>query len=161
MRIARIPREPATRPCSATILLLAMLTVSVAGAVHPQEPRGRIIPPSGLKCHRNDLTVYDGKVLAYRRRRGSTFLRLRTNFDTTEAVTIRHAGTEDPSQFYLLHGEPFTRSDWRRIEKRRKVLKIGMRANVWVCRGNPSIQPVVDWRPDDTGGRLNTTASWQ
>ena len=152
MRIACKPRERATRPRSSAILLLAMVTVSVAGVgVHPQEPRGRIRPPSGLKCDRNDLTVYDGKVLAYRRRKGSTFLRMRTNFDTTEAVTLRHPGTDDPSEFYLLNGEPFTRSDWRRIEKREKVLKPGMRANVWVCRGNPAIQPAVDWLPDDKG----------
>lgn len=109
------------------------------------------MPPSQLKCDRDDLTSYDGQVLAYRRRKGSTFLRIRTNFDTTEEVTIRHPGTDDPSDFYLLNGKAFTRSDWRRIEKRTKVLRRGMRANVWVCRGNPSIQPVVDWQPDDTG----------
>ena len=109
------------------------------------------MPPSQLKCDRDDLTSYDGQVLAYRRRKGSTFLHIRTNFDTTEEVTIRHPGTDDPSDFYLLNGKTFTRSDWRRIEKRTKVLRRGMRANVWVCRGNPSIQPVVDWQPDDTG----------
>jgi hypothetical protein len=152
MRIARIPHDSAKRQRSSAILLLAMLTISIAGfAAHSQEPNGRMMPPSGLKCDRNDLTSYDGKVLAYRRRKGSTFLRMRTNFDTTEAVTIRHPGTDDPSEFYLLNGEPFTRNDWRRIEKRKKVLRHGMRANVWVCRGNPTIQPVVDWRPDDTG----------
>jgi hypothetical protein len=152
MRIACIPRELTTRFRSSAILLLAMLTVFVSAvAVQPQEPRGRIMPPSGLKCDRSDLTLYDGKVLAYRRRKGSTFLRMRTNFDTTEAVTLRHPGTDDPSEFYLLNGEPFTSNDWGRIEKRKKVLKPGMRANVWVCRGNPAIRPVVDWRPDDTG----------
>lgn len=152
MPIVCMPRARARRPCSSAILLLGMLTVSVAGgAGNPQEPRGRMMPPSGLKCDRNNLTVYDGKVLAYRRRNGSTFLRIRTNFDTTEAITIRHPGTDDPSEFYLLNGEPFTRSDWRRIEKRTKVLKAAIRANVWVCRGNPAIQSVVDWRPDDTG----------
>jgi hypothetical protein len=51
----------------------------------------------------------------------------------------------------MINGEAFTNSDWNRIEQRPKVLKDGMRANVWVCRGNPRIQPVVDWRPDDTG----------
>ena len=112
---------------------------------------GRIMPPPQLKCDRSDLTSYDGRILAYRRRMGSTFLRIRTNFDTTEAVTIRHRGTDDPSKFYLLNGERFMKTDWRRIEKRRRVLKEGMRANVWVCRGNPAIQPVVDWRPEDTG----------
>lgn len=139
-----------------TLLFAALLSVStffsVAGAtLFAQQPRGRIMPPSELKCDRNELTSYDGRVLAYRRRRGSTFLRIRTNFDTTEEVTIRHPATDDPSKFYLINGKAFTRSDWRRIERRKGVLVNGMRANVWVCRDNPSIQPVVDWQPDDTG----------
>ena len=132
------------------IFLLAGLPISMAGTTVPQT-EGRVTPPPGLKCARNDLTVYDGKVLAYRRRKGSTLLRIRTSFDTTEAVTIRHPGTDDPSEFYLLNGEPFTTRDWRRIEERNKFLRPGMRANVWVCRGNPAIQPMVDWRPDDKG----------
>jgi hypothetical protein len=134
------------------ILLLAVTTISVgAGGLPSQQREGRLMPPTDLKCVRNDLTVYDGKVLTYRRRKGSTFLRIRTSFDTTETVTIRHAGTDDPSKFYLLNGERFTRSDWRRIEERKKLLRPGIRANAWVCRGNSAIQPVVDWRPDDTG----------
>jgi hypothetical protein len=109
------------------------------------------MPPSTLKCDRSDLTSYDGRVTAYRRRKGSTFLRIRTNSDTTEEVTIRHPATDDPSAFYLLKGESFKKSDWRLIERRRGVLRPGMRANVWVCRDHPSVQPVVDWQPDDTG----------
>lgn len=109
------------------------------------------MPPTALKCDRNELTSYDGRILAYRRRRGSTFLRIRTNYDSTEEVTIHHPGTNDPSKFYLINTEPFGKDDWKRIERTRGVLKRGMRANVWVCEGNPSIQPVVDWRPDDTG----------
>ena len=128
------------------ICLIALLFCVVSLA---QE--GRIMPPPELKCDRNDLTLYDGRILAYRRRLGKTFLRIRTNYDTTEEVTVRHRGTDDPSKFYLLNGQPFLKSDWRRIEKSKGVLKAGMRANVWVCRDNPSIQPVVDWRPDDTG----------
>jgi hypothetical protein len=137
-----------------TPLFAAVLSFSAAGGAlfaQQQEPRGRIMPSPALKCDRNDLTLYDGRVLAYRRRKGSTFLRIRTNFDTTEEVTIRHPATDDPSKFYLLNGQPFTKSDWRRIERRSKVLRPGMRANVWVCRDNPTIQPVVDWQPDDTG----------
>jgi hypothetical protein len=136
-----------------TLLSAAVLSVSVAGgAFFPQEqPQGRVMPPSALKCDRNELTLYDGRVLSYHRRRGSTYLRIRTNFDTTEEVTIRHPATDDPSKFYLLGGQPFTKSDWRRIERKSKVLRPGMRANVWVCRDNPTIQPIVDWQPDDTG----------
>lgn len=152
MRFSGITIRCSKRPRSSAVLLLAMATVSVTGfAVHRQEPGGRLMPPSGLECTRNNLTVYDGKVLAYRRRKGSTFLRIRTNFDTTETITLRHPATDDPSKFFLLNGEPFTKDDWRGIEKREKVLKSSMRANVWVCRGHPAIQPVVDWRPDDTG----------
>ena len=152
MRIVFISGALASRLGHSAIFLLAVVSTSVTGiTVTKQEPRGRLIPPPTLKCARNDLTVYDGKVLTYRRRKGSTFLRVRTNFDTTEVLTIRHPGTDDPSEFYLINSSPFTESDWPRIEKRKRVLKPGMRANVWVCRGNPAIQPVVDWRPDDTG----------
>ncbi|HEV2801558.1 MAG TPA: hypothetical protein VGW12_13715 [Pyrinomonadaceae bacterium] len=137
------------------LLSLLMLCVSVAatsGSRPSQQPRGgRVAPPPALSCDRSDLTLYDGRIVAYRRRRGSTFLRIRTNFDTTEEVTIRHPGTDDPSKFYLLNGQPFTKSDWRRIERGNKILIRNMRANVWVCRDNPSIQPIVDWQPDDTG----------
>ncbi|HEX8633765.1 MAG TPA: hypothetical protein VF703_06380 [Pyrinomonadaceae bacterium] len=132
-------------------MLLSVVPTGAARAQQQQPRGGRIMPAPGLKCDRSDLTLYDGRVIAYRRRKGSTFLRIRTNFDTTEEVSISHPATDDPSKFYLLNGEPFTRSDWRRIERRRNVLITGMRANVWVCRDRPSIQPVVDWRPDDTG----------
>ena len=135
-----------------SVLFTAVMTFSVAGeAVTFHQDRGRIMPHPQLKCDRNNLTLYDGKILAYSRRKGGTFLRIRTNFDTTEEITIRHPRTDDPSEFFLVNGNAFTRSDWRRIEKRPKILRRGMRANVWVCRGNPSIQPVVDWQPEDTG----------
>lgn len=135
-----------------TLLFVAVSVSAMIGTLFAQqEPRGRIAPSPGLKCDRSGLTLYDGRVTAYRRRKGSTYLRIRTNFDTTEEVTIRHPATDDPSGFYLMNGEPFTKNDWRRIERRKRVLVTGMRANVWVCRDNPAIQPIVDWQPDDTG----------
>jgi hypothetical protein len=134
------------------ILFLAVGTFSTAGVItSSQERGGRIAPPSALTCDRSDVTLYDGKVLTYRRRKGITLLRVRTSFDTTEIVTIHHRGTDDPSAFFLLNGEPFGKSDWRTIERRKGVLRPEMRANIWVCRGNPAIQPLVDWRPDTTG----------
>ena len=127
-------------------LLLAFLSVCTPSFTMPQERGRRIAPPSALTCDRSDVTLYDGRVLTYRRRKGSTFLRMRTSFDTTEVVTLHHRGTDDPSAFFLLNGEPFGKSDWRKIERRKGVLRPGVRANVWVCRGNPAIQPLVDWQ---------------
>ena len=132
-------------------LVAAIALFGSGDAISFHQERGRIGPLPQLKCDRNDLTLYDGQVLVYRRRKGSTFLRIRTTFDTTENVTIRHPRANDPSEFYLINGEAFTKSDWGRIEKKPHVLRPGMRANVWVCRGNPSIQPVVDWRPGYIG----------
>lgn len=127
------------------ILLTAATVCSSVVRVDSQDRVARMAPPAVLRCDRSDLTLYDGRVLTYRRKKGSTFLRVRTSFETTEAVTIRHPAG-DPSDFYLINGEAFTRVDWSRIEKRKGVLKPGVKANVWVCRGNPKIQPVVDWR---------------
>ena len=126
--------------------VVVLLIVLLVPALSEAQER-RIGPPASLRCDRSELTLYDGQVFGYRRRRGKTFLRVRTSFDTTEQVTIRHQGTDDPSKFFLLNGDPFTPGDWKRIEKRKGVLKTGMHANIWVCRDNPSIQPVVDWRP--------------
>jgi rhodanese-related sulfurtransferase len=112
---------------------------------------GRVAPPPGLKCALDDLTLYDGEVVKYERKSGSTYLRIDTNFDTTEEVTLKHPGTDDPSSLFLINAEPFKPSDWAKIERARRRLRPGMRANVWVCIGDPSVQPLVDWRPDDTG----------
>jgi len=125
---------------------LVLLIVFVFPALSEAQ-ESRIGPPAALKCDRSDVTVYDGRVFTYRRRRGKTFLRVRTSFDTTESVNIIHPGTDDPSKFYMINGGPFTPADWKRIEKRKGVLNNGMNANIWVCRDKPSIQPVVDWRP--------------
>ena len=97
------------------------------------------------------LTLYDGEVVKYVRKLGSTYLRIKTNFDTTEEVALKHPGTDDPPPFFLINTEPFKPSDWTKIERAKRKLRPGMRANVWVCIGDLSIQPVVDWRPDDTG----------
>jgi len=136
-------------------LFVAIIAVTILSAAVSADSfhqgRARLMVPAQLKCNRDDVTLYDGRVFVYRRRKGSTFLRVRTNFSTTEDVTIRHPGTTDPSTFYLINGSAFTGSDWKRIEKRAYVLRPGMRADVWVCRGKPTIQPVVDWHPDDTG----------
>ena len=112
---------------------------------------GRVAPPAGLKCDLNDLTLYDGEVVRYERRHGSTHLRIDTNFDTTEEVTLEHPGTDDPSALFLINAEPFKPSDWAKIESAKRRLRPGMRANVWVCIGDSATQPVVDWRPDDAG----------
>ena len=112
---------------------------------------GRVAAPAGLKCRLDDLTLYDGEVVAYERKQGSTFLRIDTNFDTTEEVTLKHPGTDDPSSLFLINGEAFAAADWPKVERAKSKLRPGMRANVWVCVGDPAVQPVVDWRPDDTG----------
>ncbi len=126
-------------------------TPRAAGGAEGGRRGGRVAPPAGLKCDLNDLTLYDGEVVKYERKHGSTRLRIDTNFDTTEEVTLEHPGTDDPSNLFLLNGEPFKPSDWAKIEGAKRKLRPGMRANVWVCIGNTSIQPVADWRPDDTG----------
>ena len=112
---------------------------------------GRVAAPKGLKCGLDNLTLYDGVVVAYERKSGSTFLRIDTNFDTTEEVTLKHPGTDDPSSLFLINGEAFGVADWQKVEGAKYKLRPGMRANVWVCVGDPAVQPVVDWRPDDTG----------
>lgn len=110
--------------------------------------RGRLMPPSQIRCDRNDVTVYSGRVLSYSRVKGKTMLKIRTDSDTTETVTLKHPNSSDPSKWFLLNFEPFKAADWKKIERRQGVLRPGMRVNAWVCKDGKAI---LDWRPDDQG----------
>ena len=106
----------------------------------PEQSRQRA--PEGFACERNDLTVYTGVVSRYQRGRGRTTFRVRTDWETTEAVTVTHRGTDDPSASFRHRGNPFKAEDWARIEKSRGVLRPGMRASAWVCADG---KVLVDW----------------
>lgn len=99
-------------------------------------------PPATFACPANNLTTYTGVVIRYTRTTGQTTLRIRTDWDTTEDVTLVHAGTDDPSPLFQMNGAPFTPADWARIEQRRGVLRDGTRAAAWVCSDG---QVMVDW----------------
>jgi len=117
-------------------------------AAEAEPAHGRLMPPAQIRCDRNDVTVYEGRVLSYRRGTGRTTLRMRTDSDTTENVVLRHPGSSDPTRWFLLNGQPFRAGDWKRLERRRGVLRAGMRANAWVCSDGKAI---VDWRPGESG----------
>ena len=108
---------------------------------------GRLAPPAAVSCDRNQLTSYAGKVKSYKRQRGKTVLVIDTSADTTERVTLLHKGTDDPTQFYLIAGTPFTSRDWSRIERSKGQLHPNMSAVAWVCENGMSI---IDWRPGST-----------
>ncbi len=109
-------------------------------ARHVEEER-RLAVPSFVTC--NDVTSYAGHVMAYKRTRNKTVIRIETDENTTEDVTV----TEIPASYYVL-GNAFTNADWSRIESKRGVLRPNMRAIAWVCRS--SGKTWIDWRPGET-----------
>ncbi|HEX8616756.1 MAG TPA: rhodanese-like domain-containing protein [Thermoanaerobaculia bacterium] len=108
---------------------------------------GRLRPPDAVTCDRNQLTSFAGKVTSYRRQKDRTILVMHTSADTVETITVRHSGKADPRRSYLLDNRPFTAADWKRIERRKGVLRPGMSAVAWVCSNGTTI---VDWRPGTT-----------
>lgn len=128
----------------------ALLGVFVASCAEPVAQRpgpsgagaSRQRPPATFACPANNLTSYSGVVTRYTRAVGKTTLRIRTDWDTTEDVTLAHAGTDDPSAQFQMNGAPFTPADWVRIEQRTGVLRNGTRAAAWVCSDG---QVMVDW----------------
>ena len=125
------------------VLVVALLLVQVEGAATSAPQRaGRQRAPESFACDRNNLTVYTGVITSYSRRTGTTTLRIRTDSDTTEQVSLTHPGTDDPSPHFRMLGEPFTQADWNKIESRKGVLRPGTRAAAWVCSTG---QVMVDW----------------
>ena len=98
--------------------------------------------PEAFACNRNDLTNYVGVVIGYSREANRTTLRIRTDSETTESVTLRHPGTDDPSAFFRFGGKSFVATDWIRIERSKGVLQPATRAVAWVCTDG---QVMVDW----------------
>ena len=124
---------------------VALLVAATPGASMAQRTEGRVRPPADLECPHDQLTLYGGRVSHYQRGPGRTTLSIRTDWATTETVTIAHPGSRDPSRWFLIEGQPFTAADWARIEQRPGRLRAGLRAAAWVC--DDGRNPVVDWQP--------------
>ena len=127
-----------------TLLVCLVLCVGPDLSGLTAESSQRIRPPEKITCSRNHLTSFTGKVLSMKRQKGSTRMRMRTDEDTSEQFTLRHA-SDDPSQYFLMWGEMFSENDWKRIEAGKNQLRPNLRATVWVCDNGEN--PVVDWQP--------------
>jgi len=113
-----------------------------------QRPAGqRIAPSSSLKCPRNRLTAFMGRVTAYRRTQTRIVIRVRTDEETTENFTLKFTKNDDPAKLFLLRGEEFKPDDLKLIEVSTGRLRNPMRAIVWVC--DDGSNPVIDWRPPE------------
>ena len=130
-----------TRRLVAALLILHVLAAPArAGQRSPERTRQR--PPAVLPCSTNELTSYTGKVIGYGRQVGRTTLRIRTDWDTVERVTLTHPGADDPSAKFMIGGAAFVADDWSLIERSKGVLRTGVRATAWVCSSG---ETVVDW----------------
>ncbi|HYK01651.1 MAG TPA: rhodanese-like domain-containing protein [Thermoanaerobaculia bacterium] len=107
---------------------------------------GRLRPPDAVKCDRNELTSFAGKVTSYRRGEDMTVLVMHTSADTVETIKVAHRD-RDPRHAYLIEAQPFTAADWKRIESKKGVLLPDMSAVAWVCSNGVT---TVDWRPGTT-----------
>jgi hypothetical protein len=123
-------------------VVLASGCVPVLAQTQPRDP-ARDRPSEYITCPRDHLTSYTGLVTGYRRENGRTSLTIRTDWDTTERVELKHPGTDDPSRWFLLRGRPFTPDDWKEIEVERGRLKPKMRASAWVC--DDGTNAILDW----------------
>ncbi|MBL8170928.1 MAG: hypothetical protein JNJ50_22415 [Acidobacteria bacterium] len=105
----------------------------------------RLAPPAALKCSRDHLTSFTGRVIAYQRQTGRLTLRVRTDEMTTEQFSLRWGKNEDVSTWLLFRGAQFQEENWTLIERSTGRLRMPMRVTVWVC--DDSSQPVIDWQP--------------
>ncbi len=108
----------------------------------------RIRPPASIKCSRDHLTSFQGRILEYKRSKTSIFLRVRTDEETTESFTLKWIEPDKAEKWFLIRGEEFKAEDWKMIESSPGRLINGMRMIVWVCDGGSN--PVFDWRPKES-----------
>jgi hypothetical protein len=123
-------------------LFIHLLTSSI---VFAEDDPSRLRPPGKVECSRDHLTHYTGQVVEYRRQWGLTTLRIATDWGTIEAISLAHAGSDDPSGRFLIEGEIFEPSDWDLVESSPGRVRTGIRASAWACDDGSS--PVIDWLP--------------
>jgi hypothetical protein len=129
-------------------LSLGALSVAALDA-SPDRPSQRIRPPASLKCSRDHLTAFQGRVLDYRRGKQDISFRVRTDEETTESFSLKWAASEKPETWFLMRGEAFKAGDWKLIESEAGKLLVDTRIIVWVC--DDGSKPVFDWRPKEAG----------
>ena len=134
--------------CMRAALLLGLGVLSVA-AVDARPDIQRLRPPASLKCSRDHLTAFQGRVLDYRRGKLDMSFRVRTDEETTESFSLKWAAAEKPETWFLLRGEAFKADDWKLIESATGKLRDDTRIIVWVC--DDGSKPVFDWRPKEAG----------
>ena len=131
-----------------TSVAIAVSLATLACAAAPDDLQNRRAaqsrqrPPEAFACASNDLTAYTGVVVRYQRERERTTLRIRTDWDTNEDVTVTHPGAADAAALYRYAGRPFTATDWARIESSPGVLRPSTRATAWVCSDG---KVLIDW----------------
>src|SRR5262245_15333135 len=107
-----------------SLILTGATIISISSTVRPQARKAphpqnenqrtagqRIAPPSSLKCPRNNLTSYMGRVTAYQRNQTRIIIRVRTDEQTTENFTLKFTRNDDPTRLFLLRGEEFKQGD--------------------------------------------------
>jgi hypothetical protein len=110
-------------------------------------PPQRLRPPASLKCSRDHLTSFQGRILEYKRGKNNIYLRVRTDEDTTETFNLKWEAPDKAEKWFLLRGEAFKAEDWKLIESAPGKLNDGVRIIVWVC--DDGSKPVFDWRPKE------------
>jgi len=123
-----------------TLLLTLSLGAPLSGAMTQ-----RLRPPDLVKCTRDHLTSFQGRILEYKRSKQDIVLRVRTDEQTTESFTLKWDLSGKPETSFLVGGEGFKPEDWSRIESAPGKLHDGMRIIVWSC--DDGSKPVFDWRP--------------
>jgi hypothetical protein len=143
--------EPAMTACVRAVLLLSLThgVLSAAALEWPNNSLQRARPPASLKCTRDHLTAFQGRVLDYRRAKQDMSLRVQTDENTTENFSLKWAASEKPETWFLLRGEAFKSDGWKLIESEPGKLLDGTRIIVWVC--DDGSKPVFDWRPKEAG----------
>ena len=134
--------------CCLAAWLAIWLVVPMAACAHSDAQErarapARVMPPSDLACDRNDLTSYNGRVIAYHRTADRLSITILTDWETQEVLqvpmdTVRHS--------FVVRGRRLAKPDWAAIEQSATEAHAGLRVIAWVCLDERT-PPVLDWRP--------------
>ena len=129
-------------------LSLVLALLAPVEQVESQRSHQRSMPPEILECDRNDLTSYNGALMAYTPHNDFTLIEIATEWDTIEAVRVPHSAEHKIEAAFTIHGEAFKPEHWAELgalDDNRLPTK-GTQLIAWVCLDGET-PPIIDWRP--------------
>jgi len=106
----------------------------------------RLMVPTYFNCKRDLVTSWTGVVSNYIRHTNMLYLEVSTDANTIEHILLKFDSQEELLMQLYMTDLHFKKSDWRKIESEKGVLRNEIGVTVWLC-DDKNTKALINWLP--------------